>query len=481
MNFHPTRLKIKKLSILLFSLMFFNSCDDSENKIIFGSNELLQQPEVTCGDINYNQGFHVTTSGTPEGDGSIEHPWDLETALNHPAVVMPGDTIWVHDGTYTGTFSAKLDGEENNPVTVSAVFGDRVILDSEGSDEPVLQIYHSWTVFRGIEITNTSTQRRQSRATGIYMGGDHIFLHNMIVHDVGVGISGGQLSDNIQEGTNLELYGSIFYNNGWLETDRGHGHHLYLTNRDGAFTIAENILFSAYGFGVHNYSETDRNYVQNYNIIGNIWFLNGAPGKKLVDGCLVGHNGSLPVSSLLLKENFSWNPSVEDRSIRLGWGAPVNNDVQLIDNFISGQTIFQQEWRAVAMTGNTFIGNVSGVLTTDFPDNNYFSETPSQNAVFIRKNRYQPGRFHVIVYNFEDLPLVSVDFSDILVSGTHFVLKNVRDYFGAPVLEGTYEGITIDIPMENLSWAPPIGETEEIEWSTGKSFGVFILEADVCN
>src|SRR6185295_4046668 len=46
-----------------------------------------------------HSGFYVASNGSSSGSGSMTAPWDLQTALNHPAAVHPGDTIWVRGGT----------------------------------------------------------------------------------------------------------------------------------------------------------------------------------------------------------------------------------------------------------------------------------------------------------------------------------------------------------------------------------------------
>src|ERR1700736_1218232 len=53
---------------------------------------------------------YVAENGTPGGDGTISRPWDLQTALNHPAAVQPGDTIWVRGGTYRAPSSNGFAG-----------------------------------------------------------------------------------------------------------------------------------------------------------------------------------------------------------------------------------------------------------------------------------------------------------------------------------------------------------------------------------
>ncbi len=49
--------------------------------------------------VFYAQHF-VSVTGSPAGDGSIVRPWDLQTALNQPPAVRPGDTIFILAGRY---------------------------------------------------------------------------------------------------------------------------------------------------------------------------------------------------------------------------------------------------------------------------------------------------------------------------------------------------------------------------------------------
>ncbi len=437
----------------------------------------------TCADAQPKGGFHVTVDGTPKGDGSLAAPWDIATGLVDPPGVGPGATIWIHGGTYHDPVLVKLDGAEGAPIHVRAWPGDRVTIDSSDPSEPVLQIYRSWTILEGLEITNSDPDRRKDRATGIWAGGKHNALRNLVVHDVGVGVSGGQLDGDQQDGVDTEVYGSLFYDNGFLEDDGGHGHHLYLTNRDGRMTLEDNILASAYGFGCHLYSETDKNYVQGYSIVGNVWFLNGAPGGKLYDGCLIGHDGKRPVSDVVLKDNLGWAPTLGDRDLRLGYAATGNHDITLSNNYLVGQTVFVKDWTSVTMKGNRFVGSVTGLDVAAYPGNEILSKAPTQNHVVIRPNHYQPGRAHVVVYNWEGLDVVAIDPGAALPKGAKFALRDAEDYYGKPVLSGTYAGGPLAVPMAGRSPALPLGETSlpKPEWATKKAFGVFVLDAAVCD
>ena len=62
--------------------------------------------------------FFVSTSGSTSGNGTKSNPWDLQTALNQPASVRAGDTIWLREGTYKGGFRSLLTGTAQNPIIV---------------------------------------------------------------------------------------------------------------------------------------------------------------------------------------------------------------------------------------------------------------------------------------------------------------------------------------------------------------------------
>ena len=55
--------------------------------------------------------YHIRPDGLASGNGSSSSPWNLETALSHPAVVVPGDTLWLHGGVYRGAYECFLEGD----------------------------------------------------------------------------------------------------------------------------------------------------------------------------------------------------------------------------------------------------------------------------------------------------------------------------------------------------------------------------------
>jgi hypothetical protein len=59
--------------------------------------------------------------------------------------------------------------------------------------------------------------------------------------------------------------------------------------------------------------------------------------------------------------------------------------------------------------------------------------------------------------------------------GDHFEVRNVQDFFGAPVLSGTYGGGPVDVPMTGVIPVAPIGGSPSAPPQTGPDFGAFVV------
>jgi hypothetical protein len=104
----------------------------------------------------------------------------------------------------------------------------------------------------------------------------------------------------------------------------------------------------------------------------------------------------------------------------------------------------------------------------------YSAGKPTGVKVFVRPNQYETGRAHIIVYNWNLLPTVSVDVSNILQAGDSFEVRNAQDYSGPPVLTGVYGGGAIQLPTSGLRVARPVGMSSTPS-STGAEFNVYVL------
>lgn len=454
-----------------------NNTSNNTNNIVNNINNSTNNVNNIINNTNNNNGtcvplpsggYHVTTLGSAEGDGSPDNPWDLAFALAHPDNVLPGDTIWIHGGIYEGSFTSHLAGEEGSPIYVKAWPGDSVIIDGATSEDDTIIFEGSYTEYHNLEITNTNQNRTGGRP-GTFVNGNNVKIINCHIHDTG---GGGYWSGAVD----MELYGTLIYNNGYDDTDRAHGHGVYSQNLEGTKLIENNIIFSNFSFGIHIYTEGGD--IQGYDIAGNIWFQSGSSASgddTLKDNCLIG--GLQPASRIMLRENMGWAAGPSHRGLRLGYSYSPNDDITMINNYLSGATFFAQAWNSITMTGNTFLGDVTGVDLLDFPDNVHVTQQPVENKIFIRPNRYEPGRAHIAVYNWTFVETQSIDLSSVLNVGEAYEIRNAQNWHAGPVLSGIFDGNPIILPLTDLTPAQPVGSPEgiNVDEMTGIYFNVFVV------
>ena len=178
----------------------------------------------------------------------------LELHIPEPHT-RPGDTVWVRGGTYRGTFTSTVTGQAGAPVVIRAYPGERAIIDgSTSTTSSTFVVRGSNSVIWGLEVVNSNTTRNfstadsHSRPNGVVNYASNTKYVNLIVHDVGVAFY------TEPQYTNVEVTGSIFYNNGWQSPSRGHGHALYIKSYAGPVILRDNVMFNQYGYGVHIYT-----------------------------------------------------------------------------------------------------------------------------------------------------------------------------------------------------------------------------------
>lgn len=74
--------------------------------------------------------WFVAPVSSSSGNGTMETPWTIETALSHPEAVQPGDRIWLRGGTYAGIFLSELTGTAERPIVVRNYNNEPVTLDA---------------------------------------------------------------------------------------------------------------------------------------------------------------------------------------------------------------------------------------------------------------------------------------------------------------------------------------------------------------
>jgi len=456
-------------------------------------------------------GVFASPAGKASAAGTEKSPLDLATALANNGRVPPGSTLWLMQGTYRGTYRSELRGTENAPISVRPYPGKRVIIDTtSASSGSGLAIYGGWTNYYGLEVTSRINNRvsrvdNSSNPSDITLnGGVNIIsstnrVINFISHDNVSGIDAWSKRHDGFTGVDTEIYGNIIYNNGWSAQPadgsygRGHGHAIYTQNFDGTKEITNNVIFYGFGTGIHAYQTGNQNNrgIENFNIQHNTWFLTGASdirrGMKKYD-CLVG--GYQPVRNLTINNNQGYS---DIGRTMIGYasnykGVDFNNEIATINgNYLVQNFKINGYWNRIDMANNSIYHGLSGgtQFINDIGGNTFENSHPThgKKIVYI-KNKYDPRRGRITIFNFDKDNNVSVDLSQIVQSGAAYRVHSVFDLFGKPIAEGVYGGGTVSIPMGTVAPPQPYGLEGAINANEGddpgKLFGVFIVSHAGC-
>ena len=426
--------------------------------------------------------FHVTPDAAQGGTGSLANPWQLQAALQSPSV-KPGDTIWVHGGTYANShpgvfqfaWASTIGGASGNPIIVRAYPGDHPVLDGGDTRQAdILNVKGGYVWFWGLEIMSSSLNR-YSPSGGSFPPGSEIDrgtcvgitqdqtiaggkIINCILHDGFVGYGNTSATS-----TSAELYGCLLYNNGWLASDRNHGHNIYIQNVAGSIREQNaNIIWGAFenliqAYGTHN--TDDFSYDQNF-------VLAPVDGGFLVGGAQASNNLSMTNNCLYSGTfhaplvDFGWNP----------YGAGLAN-ATITGNYFGGGELKFQFPISGNVSGNTiYYQTLVGGSPADFPNNTWTSSRPTGTKIVVIPNKYEAGRANVAIYNWDDNSSVSVDLSGVFSSGDHYTIIDAENP-AVTVASGAYSG-PVSIPMTGLTAAQPVGQGTRTH--TAPDFGAFI-------
>jgi hypothetical protein len=414
--------------------------------------------------------FFAAPDGRTDGNGTMERPWDLQTALNNRAAVPPGSTMWVRGGTYSGTFVSRLMGTAEAPITVRAYPGERPILDNPSPAVPaipVLSVEGAYVVVWGLEVTSTNPHRVAGdvsgdvRPNGINLYGPHTKLINNIVHDTGTCL--GVWSQALD----AEVYGNLLYFCGW-DGVRGSGHGLYAQNAEGTKEIRENVVFDVFGFGIHAYTEGGA--IDDLHFRRNVSFESSALSKVTPEGAadiLVG--GRRVARRPVVEGNLTYRLNGTNH---VGYRAGTEHATVTGNVFVVGRgatALHLVDPKSATITGNMFVGDVTNAA--EYRDNVY---EPSPHGIwrFVLPNEYEPNRATIVVYNWDRADTVDVDAPSFLAAGDRYELRNVQDYFGDAIVRTHHTG-AVTLPMRGRTVAVPVG------WhaprTTFPDFGVFVL------
>jgi len=452
-------------------------------------------------------GYYVAPGGSAAGTGTVDRPWDLATALaGAGGRILPGDTVWVRGGIYRGWFETALTGTASARITFRQVPGERATIDGS------LRAEGAYLTFWGFEILQSNPLGSTEYVLRAYTRGGQFV--NLVLHDAGV--SGVSFAKDNGEG--VELYGSLVYNNG---THENNDHGIYGHNATtGPKFITDNVFFNNYARGIQLYADEDA-ALRDITVAGNVAFNNGTISSSSTRVNLL-ISATVPTSAMVARDNLLYHsPGVDGIQLRLGnYGAAYNGSIAVRGTYAAGGSVGLQmryAWTQATVEDNTFVGAAevvqtggAGVATSYRWNGNVYHRdptaaawehesagydfagwravsglgasdvaqgaTPTSPHVVVRPNRFEPGRAHVVIYNWGRQASVAVDLSGVLHGGDRFEIRNVQDFYGPPVVRGTYEGGAVSVPMTGVAPPTPLGRTAPNRAPrTGPDFDVFVV------
>lgn len=206
----------------------------------FDDNEELESTEPVEIELTFTvhsyglpgEAIRVSPEGTPEGEGTQEHPLDLHTAVAH---VQPGQQIVLADGTYAPDRAVRIDrgnsGTEEQPITLMSEPGTRAVLDLTDSDGGGIILRGDWWHLHSLEITNSGSGQKPLHIQGHHNVIERIESHHN--HDVGVQISGSATEPPRMWPSYNTVVSSVSHNNADTEFTGADGFAAKLTVGEG--------------------------------------------------------------------------------------------------------------------------------------------------------------------------------------------------------------------------------------------------------
>jgi len=466
--------------------------------------------------------LHVSPSGTSLALGTTTEPYDLATALSGQ-VGQPGDTFWLSGGNYViGHIDTKIAGAPGQPITFRPMPGEWARIDGS------LTFFDSagYVVFRDFELYSSDTNRVSAQRevgfdptdinplNGIACHSPNFSFINLVVHDhTRSGIYISEIS------TNTLVYGCLVYNNGWASPDNAEGHNFYVQSDIGTREITDNVAFNTAGVNFHIYENRSGARLIGVALEGNVAFHAGTlQAVRPYQDWIVGVDApAVCADGIIVKNNMGYYSPTSGASGEVQIGREgVNGSVALLNNYLP-QGLLMNNWTIAAVAGNLFASQtVNHILrlnqaqvplaaawngnsysrpaaggdfvgnSTEYDFNDWQSATGydknstyavgnlSGTKIFIRTNRYEPGRANIIVYNWDNSNSVPVDVSSVLAPYAAYQVRNAQDFFAPPVLSGVFDGNPLNLPMTGLTVAVPNGPMLTPP-PTGPTFNVFVL------
>lgn len=382
------------------------------------------------------------------GNGSFNSPWDLATVINNPIwleySLLESRTVWLRGGTYTGDYTNATNGVDGRNIVFRGYPGEIAVIDGN------FDVNGSYVTFQDLIFTYSgwSTRETDSPASqNLNIRGTYLKFINCIIHDLSSPVIG-------QEALSCEFYGCLSYNNGWLGTDRGHGHGVYCQNANGSpqMIVKDSIFCNNFGWGPHAYAGNGVNLLYNILMEGNTSFKAGSLSGTARPNFLLGADSGQS-TGCSIKSNMSYDGEC-------------------------GLEFYGAGAALVEYTNNYFPDGKQegfGSYTAETESGNYYG-TDTGNTHFLRANQYDNNRANLTIYNQAQSDSLQIDVSSVLNVGDTVNAHNAENYFtDIQALTVAGDG-TITVDMRAISHAP-IAPVQWVAPATAfPNFGCFILE-----
>lgn len=476
-------------------------------------------------------------SASNSGD-SPASPWNLAFAIGGTSSLAPGDSLILLDGIYEGNFTSSVNGTSEKPIYILPANEGKAIIDvaKNRTSGTGLKLSGTYTWIIGLHVTSSSLIRKSDASngnaeipyeSGIAVFGDHNKVINCWVYDV---VGGGL--ELWRSGLNLEVYGSVIFNNGSQADTRGTGHGMYIQHDqpDQPKIIENNFVFQNASQGINIYT-TDpknsgiiarRNVSFNTGVIASFNQFLFRPPHNLTVGSQNNESFEMTVESNLFYSDLQGGRLATSlvSNVTLGRTYTPNRDIAFNDNILfgggnmvelqplSGLTFQRNKlfnvhgnffafngtsasfpnstwdlnvYSNLANTSKPFQGlNFSDWKSTfsPFDAGSSFSASPATTReVLITQNKYDSLKFNVSILSFSDSELIALDFSEYEeFKGAEYEIRDIQNPFDPnQKIMGVFEGNTILFPMNWTKSLQPKGNMPFQVVHTDLTFGTFLL------
>jgi len=441
---------------------------------------------------------HVVASGGVASGNALDSAtgWTLTYAAS-TTTIQPGDTVYLHTGTYPSHVDFTRSGTASQPIIYRNYNNQYVALDggTDNYNHAVVVISANYVWLWGLRITSSATTKDNgNNGGGSYSWPTNILQPEGIMtnNSAGSGLSHDCklihcVVDNNRQGLsswieskNIEVYGCVFFSNGWRDdqgTYRGHNWYIQTKEMEGTKKFIANVNSLAYGEGFQAYGSQcmDSLYFDKNTFIDNLWSRN-----------FIISIGDVHASTDdFIRDNQSYQGSATNmfyvtHPVGYVWDSTAR--FTFTNNRMWSTGTFTWNW--VQRTTMTVSGNCIryGSFNADDPstygtNNTWTSSNPTGwDTVVVIPSTYESKRALVTVWNTAGANTASIPCT-FLTSGDAYEVRDVQNYYGALIASGTYSGSPISVSLTSTAIPAKIGDDPRTIAHTDKRFNCFVVSS----